>query len=279
MIRIIVDSGASVRQDEKVKYGIDILPLRIEIKDKEYLDGIDITADNLYDILDDAKELPKTSLPSLGEAEELVQGYLDDGDEVLIITISSYISGTYQSLRMLFEDNPKVLVYDSWLVVGGIRFLLEEAIKYRNTSLEKIKEQLDLLRPRIVEMGIPSTLDYLLAGGRLSKAEWMVGTLFTIRPVVSLKAGQVNVVAKKHGLKHCMHALIDCMQESGFDKERGLLPSYTHTKENAEKLMELISEEDKTHIKFYDDIAPSIACHIGPEGCGLVYVEALKEEN
>lgn len=273
MLRIIVDSGASIRQEEKAKYNLDILPLRINIDDKEYLDGIDLTADNLYTMLDD-KHLPKTSLPSLGEAEDLIQSYLDRGDEVLVITISSYISGTYQSLKMLFEDNPHVLVYDSWLVVGGIRFLVEEAIKYRDTDLQTIKAKLDDLRPRIVEMGIPSTLDYLLAGGRLSKAEWMIGSLFTIRPVVSLKAGQVNVVAKKRGLKHAMHALIDEMQKTGYDKNYGLLPSYTKTKENAIKLMEHLSEEERQDILFYDDIAASIACHIGPDGCGLIYVEA-----
>lgn len=112
MLRIFVDSGSSIKQEEKEQYGVEILPLHITLGDKEYLDGIDLSMDVFYKALIDEKLFPTTSLPSLGEAEERVNTYTQQGDDVIIITISSGISGTYNTLKMLFAENSKVKVID-----------------------------------------------------------------------------------------------------------------------------------------------------------------------
>ena len=113
MLRILVDSGSSIKQEEKEQYGVEILPLHITLGNQEYSDGIDLSMDVFYKALIDEKLFPTTSLPSLGDAEELVNGYTQQGDDVIVLTISSGISGTYNTLEMLFADNPKVRVIDS----------------------------------------------------------------------------------------------------------------------------------------------------------------------
>ena len=117
----------------------------------------------------DSSQFPKTSLPPLGETRELVDSYISQGDEVLIITISSGISGTYQATKMLFDEYENVTVFDSRLAVAGIRILVEEAKRYENETMEFVVDKLEQLVPRIVIAAVPETLDYLLAGGRLSK--------------------------------------------------------------------------------------------------------------
>ena len=97
MLRIIVDSGSSIKEAEKEKYGVDILPLGVQIGEDSYQDGQTLTVDNFYDRLRASKSFPKTSLPSLMDARELVKRYIAQVDHVLIITISSGISGTYNS--------------------------------------------------------------------------------------------------------------------------------------------------------------------------------------
>jgi len=271
-MKIIVDSGSSIKQEEKEFYGVDILPLRVQIGDNSFQDSIDLTADNFYEYLR-TDEFPKTSLPSLAEVEELVEGYTSKGEDVLLITISSGISGTFQTFYAMFQDNPNVLVYDSKLAVGGIRFLVEEALRYQDCSLEVVKEKLDALIPRIMIMAIPNTLDYLLAGGRLSKASWMLGSLLSIRPIIGFVDGKVTVLAKKRGNKHGMEEILDTMNRVGVDPTFGIIASYTKVRENVDKLIAMADESVRALVKIYDNLAPSIACHWGPEAFGFIFVK------
>ena len=117
--------------NEKEQYGIDILPIQLQMGDDSFLDGVNLSTDEFYRRLKDSRQFPKTSLPSLEETQKLVDFYTSQGDEVLIITISSGISGTYQAIKMLFDEYENVEVFDSKLAVGGIRFLVEEAMEYK----------------------------------------------------------------------------------------------------------------------------------------------------
>ena len=137
MLRVFVDSGSSIKQEEKELYNVEIIPLKILLGDKEYLDGIDLSMEIFYKELIDNKEFPKTSLPSLVELEEKVTGYTDSGDDVLIITISSGISGTYNAMRLLFQENERVKVIDSKTAVGGIRILVDEVNRHRDETLHE----------------------------------------------------------------------------------------------------------------------------------------------
>ena len=130
MIKVFADSGCSIKKDELEKYGVEILPLKILLGDKEYLDGVDLDMDVFYHELIDFKQFPKTSLPSLEEAENRVNQWVDKGYDVLVLTISSGISGTNNALKMIFNGNDKVRVIDTKTAVGGMRILIREINKY-----------------------------------------------------------------------------------------------------------------------------------------------------
>ena len=276
MLRIIVDSGSSIKQEEREKYGVDILPLRVQMGEDSFLDGVDLSVDEFYDRLINLNEFPKTSLPSLEDAQNLVEGYTEQGDEVLIITISSGISGTFQTLRMLFEENEKVTVFDSQMAVGGVRFLVEEARKYENEPMEVIVEKLDALVPRIVTAAIPETLDYLLAGGRLSKLSWMLGTMLSIKPVIGFVESKVTVLVKKRGLKQAMKQIVELAVADACDPEYGIIASYTYNRANVEEVIKMSPPEIQQMVKVYDNLIPSIACHWGPNAFGYIYVKGNK---
>lgn len=273
MLRIIVDSGSSIKQDEREKYGVDILPLRVQMGQDNFLDGVDLSVDEFYDRLINLNEFPKTSLPSLEDAQKMVEAYTEQGDEVLIITISSGISGTYQTMKMLFDENDKVTVFDSQMAVGGVRFLVEEARKYEQDGMEVILEKLDALVPRIVTAAIPETLDYLLAGGRLSRLSWMLGTVLSIKPVIGFIDSKVSVLVKKRGMKQAMRQIVDMALEDKCDPEYGIIASYTYNKENIDKVIAMSPVEIQNMVKEYDNLIPSIACHWGPNAFGYIYVK------
>ena len=275
MLRIVVDSGSSIKQDEREKYGVDILPLRVQMGEDSFLDGVDLSIDEFYDRLINLKEFPKTSLPSLEDAQNLVESYTNQGDDVLIITISSGISGTFQTMRMLFEENDKVTVFDSQMAVGGIRFLVQEARKYEKEGMNVIVEKLNALVPRIVTAAIPETLDYLLAGGRLSKLSWMLGTMLSIKPVIGFVETKVTVLSKKRGLKQAMKQIVDMAVEDHCDPEYGIVASYTYNKANIDQVIQMSPAEIQQRVNVYDNLIPSIACHWGPNAFGYIYVKGV----
>lgn len=273
MRRIIVDSGSSIKRDEKERYGVDILPIRLQMGEESFFDGVDITTDEFYNRLKDKSQFPKTSLPSLEEIQNMVDRYSEQGDEVLIITISSGISGTYQTMKMLFDEYENVEVFDSKLAVGGIRFLVEEALRHENEPMNVVIEKLNALLPRIVIAAVPETLDYLLTGGRLSKSSWMMGKLLSIIPIIGFTDGKVDVLSKKRGLKQAKKTLVEMIQKDQADISRGIIASYTYNKGNIDEVIQMLPDEYQNAVSVYDDLSLSIACHWGPNAFGFIYVK------
>ena len=273
MRRIFVDSGSSIKIDELEKYNVELIPLKILIGEKEYLDdGIDLPMDKFYELLTSEKTFPKTSLPQLDLVEKRVTDYTNNGDEVIIITISSKISGTYNSFKLLFEDNKNVLVVDSMCAVGGIRLIVDFLNKNKDKSLEEIPSLLDSFIPRIHVMAIPETLSYLLKGGRLSKAEWLLGSILQIKPTIGFKDGKVRVLAKNRGLKKAMKDVVAQLDELKCDPEYDIIASYTYDKKNVLDLIDMTDEKYKSQIRVFDNLDPAVACHWGPNAFGFIFV-------
>lgn len=274
MLRLLVDSASSIKQDEKERYGVEILPLKILLGGREYMDGIDLSMSAFYTALIDEKQFPKTSLPSLADAEKRVQDYLDDGDEVMILSLSSGISGTYQALRMHFADEPRVRVIDTKTAVGGIRILVGEINKMKGEPLDAIERAVLELIPRIRVIAIPDTLEYLMRGGRLSRSAWALGSLLQLKPLISLDStdGKVKVLCKERGRRNAMQKLASLLREMECDTRYPIVPSYTYKKENLEQLIALTDEAYRHQMLEYDELDPAIACHWGPNAFGYIFV-------
>ena len=270
MIKIFVDSGSSIRQLNAEKFNVEILPLKILMGDVEYSDGVDLSMENFYNILINDGIFPKTSLPNLDDAFNRVNKFVDDGYEVIIITISSGISGTFNALKMLFSGNPKVRVIDSLNAVGGVQILVKEANKYLDKSLDFVEEKLSSLAKRITTLAVPETLDYLRKGGRLSATGYAAGKLLHIKPIILLN-NTVSVASKTIGIKSAMKYLVKSLEDC--DVNYPIIPSYTYNDDN---LNELISKTPSEYVNVMtekDNIAPAIACHWGPNAFGYIYVE------
>ncbi len=275
MIRVLVDSGSSIKQEEKEKLNVDILPLKILMGETEYLDGVNLSIDEFYKIFIGEKIFPKTSLPSLEMAQNMIKKFIEMGDEVIVLPISSKISGTYSSLKMLFSEEPKVRVIDTRSAVGGIRILVEEINKYRDKSLDFVEKKVNELIPRLKVIAIPESLEYLYKGGRLSKAAYLAGNLMNIKPLISLDSisGEVKLVGKVRGLKKAMKEIVERLYETGHDPEYKIVPSYTYNKDNLDELIEMTDPKYREYMGEYDNLDPALACHWGPNAFGYIWVE------
>lgn len=273
MRRIFVDSGSSIKVDELEKYNVELIPLKILIGEKEFFDdGIDLTIDKFYQLIEKEEEFPKTSLPRLDLVEERVNAYTNAGDEVIIITISSKISGENNALKLLFEDNKNVLVLDSKCAVGGIRLIVDFLNRNKDIPFNQIEKKVDEFIPKIQIMAIPETLRNLLRGGRLSKTEWLLGSILQIKPTIGFKGGKVKVLSKNRGIKKAMKEVVSMLEALDCDTSYDIIASYTYNKTNVDDLIQMTPDKYKEAIRVYDNLDPAIAVHWGPNAFGFVFV-------
>ena len=182
MLRIVTDSSAEISQEEAKRLGIEVLPLTICFGDKTYRDGIDITPQQFYERLVSSDEFPRTSQLSFDELSSLFADAKSKGEEVLVLPISSALSGSYEwAVRAAQESSyDKIHVYDGKCTTYMLEILVREAVRLRDKPASEVIAALDELRPRIALLAALDTLEYLKRGGRINKP------IASIRPIPSL---------------------------------------------------------------------------------------------
>ena len=218
-VRIIVDSASDMRAATAAEQGLVFASLKTILAGTEYRDGIDITPDTFYDKLKANKELARTSQVNVGEFQEFFKAAVDEGDEVLVITISSGLSGTYQSAKIAAADfQGKVFVVDSLSATAGEQVLIAHAVKLRDEgkSAAEIFAELDVLRHKARLLLRVETLEYLKRGGRISKTAAFVGGMLHFMPVLTLNwEGKLETVGKARGVKMSHKMVNDAIVAAG----------------------------------------------------------------
>lgn len=218
MIQIITDSTSDITTEEAQKYNITVLPLTVRFGTEEYLDGQTITPKEFYEKMIESDELPKTSQVTPFVYEEAYLKAYNNGDDILVITVSSKLSGCYQSAinaSLAFGD--RVSIVDSDLATIGEKALVLKAIKLRDEgySLKEITEKLTEAKKHLHFIALLNTLEYLRKGGRISAAAAIAGMIIGIKPVISFKDGAIEVIGKARGSKTGNNMLIKFVQEHG----------------------------------------------------------------
>lgn len=232
-VRIVSDSACDISQSEAKELNITILPLKTLIDGVEYLDGVTITTQEFYDKLETCKELPTTSQVCPAEFEEVFRPAVENGDEVVVVSIAGKLSGTMQSAVIAAADFPgKVWIVDSESVTIGQRILIMYAVGLRDKGLSgrEIAEELNRIKSRVCLLARVDTLEYLVRGGRLSKTAGFAGAVLNIKPVLSVEDGEVKVIGKARGSRQGDNMLTEFMkQKGGVDFNLPVMLAYSGT--------------------------------------------------
>lgn len=279
MIRIITDSAADFEPAELERLDITCIPLNVRFGDVEYQENINLSKPLFYELLLSNQELPKTSQAAPQVLMDLFEQARDSGDEAIYITISSGISGTYQTACMTRDtvDCPDCHVLDSRNATGGQRQLVEYAAKLRDEgcTASQIVEKVGALRDRIVLYACIDTLEYLYKGGRISQTAYTLGSLAQIKPIIRVdEQGGIAVPSKAMGMRKGMDLLCKRLQTQLPDPDFPLYVMYTNNRSVAETLasrIRLLGYEipDERII----GVGAAIGAHVGPDACGIVYIE------
>ena len=229
-VRIITDSTADIRP--ALVGEIPFVPLTIRFGDKEYADGVNMSRKEFYEQLAVCTDLPTTSQPSPDTFARAYEEAVQAGDDVIIITISSKLSGTCQSANiaaMDFDEN--VYVVDSENATIGAGILAERAKQLADSgmSAQDIVDVLNKEKKEICLVAALDTLEFLKRGGRLSKAAAFAGSMLNIKPLITVADGEIKVIGKARGTKQANTMLNKEVEKAGVDFTRPVLAGYTGT--------------------------------------------------
>ena len=214
-VRIIVDSSTDV--SEKYREKIQFVPLTVRFGDKEYLDGVELSKHQFYEMLVESDVLPTTSQATPAAFEKVFREVAAAGDSAVVITLASQLSGTSQSARIAAEDYDNIYVVDSGSVTLGTGILAEYALRCACSGMEasRIAELLEKKKEDVCLIAMLDTLEYLKKGGRISAAVAFAGGLLNIKPVVNVKDGVIHMLGKARGSKQGSNLLAQEIGKTG----------------------------------------------------------------
>ena len=280
MVQIITDSAADLERWEYEKMGVTCIALRVAFGDAEYQENVDLDKNKFYELLLGSEEFPKTSQASPAVLEGLFAEAKVRGDEAVYITLSSALSGTYQTACMVLEDAEYEggYVFDSRNATGGQRMLVEYACRLRDQgkNAAQIVAGLESIRDRIELYACVNTLEYLHKGGRISHAVYTLGNLAQIKPIISVDTeGKVTLPGKVMGMRKGMDFLCKRLSARMPDGEHPLYVMYTNNRSVGEQLAQrLASQGWEIPADRIIQVGAAIGAHVGPDACGIVYVGA-----
>ncbi|MCM1065691.1 MAG: DegV family protein [Eubacterium sp.] len=276
MVKIITDSCSDIVDNKRED--LLILPITITFDSKEYQDGIDLSHREFYEKLIESDELPATSQIPPSVFEEAYKAALEQGDEVIVITISSKLSGTYQSANIGAENHREsVYIVDSENASLGERILVEYALRLKDQGLsaKEIVKNLEKEKKNIRLIALLDTLEYLKKGGRISKAAAAAGSLLSIKPVIAIQGGEVVVLGKARGSKQGNNLLAEeIARANGVDYDMPFILAYTGLTDVV--IQKYIDDHENLWKGIVDRPIPAsvggaIGTHIGPGAIGIAF--------
>lgn len=274
-IKIIADSTLDLPISLIREKDIDVLPLLINFGEESYLDGVEINTHEMLERIDKENILPTTAQITPNRFEDVFKKYLNEGYKIVALTLSSEMSGTYQSacIAKNMLETEDVVVIDSKNVTSGLGLLVLKACEFRDNgdSIFEIEEKIKNIIPKIKSSLGFESLENLVRGGRLSKTAGTIGSVLGLRLILEVKEGKMAVKDKVRGSKKALKRIISDFENGNVDFNSPIV------------LLEILNEEIYTGLKNYFEekniqyvdakVGCTVGIHSGTRACGIFFIE------
>jgi DegV family protein with EDD domain len=277
-VKIVTDSLSDITGDIAEGLGITVVPVYVRFGEEVYRDRVEITTDEFYHRLVHGSTWPTTTQPSPGDFVDVYNRLSSETDEILVVTLSSKLSGTYESAlhaKSMVERECRIEVIDSMTVVMGLGLIVISAAKAVQAGAS-LGEVVDLVRramPRSHAIMSFDTLKYLAKGGRIGKARGLLGSLLSVKPILTMRDGEVAPLTRVRSRTAGMDYLYDFV--AGFSRIEELAVEHATTPDDAETLVERLSSVFSKERIYKSTVSPVIGTYVGPH---VLSVSVLEKE-
>lgn len=276
-VRIVTDSTSDLPPALAQELGISVVPLSVVFGEDVYKENIDITPDLFYDKLTKSKVLPTTSAPSVGDFLEVYREALKETDEIVSIHLSGKLSATYnnacQAAAVLADEGARIDVIDSEAVSLGVTYMAAAAANAARNggTVEEIRKLVEGMIPRLHIYILLDTLEFVRRGGRIGRARAFLGTIMRVKPILSIRDGEVHPEERVRTRAHALDRMFQLSTSFPVIEEIGV--AYSTNAEEAEAMLKRLQEALPGVRTQTLRLGPVVGVHGGPGVLGIGILE------
>ena len=276
-VKVVTDSLSDITSDIAGELGITVVPVYVRFGEEVYRDRVEITTEEFYRRLVHDTAFPSTTQPTPKDFLDVYARLAEEADEILVITLSSKLSGTYQSAlqaKDMFEGKCRIEVIDSQLVIMGLGLVVIAVAKAVQAGAN-LDEAAALVRRAMTQahsVMLLDTLKYLAKGGRIGKAQGLLGSLLSVKPILTLKDGEVSPLTRVRSRVAGTDYLYSVV--AGFSHIEGLAVEHAMTPDEADKLVERLGSVFPREQIYISTVSPVIGTYVGPQVLSVSVLEA-----
>jgi len=278
-VRVVTDSTADIPRSYVEELGITVVPLNVHFGDKVYLDFVELTSSNFYELLRKSPEHPRTSQPSPGDFAKVYEELSRDGSAIVSVHLSAELSGTYQSAvmaREMLADKP-IEVIDSRLasMAFGLPVIAGARAAREGRSLEEVVAVIRNAMAKMQVVFAVDTLEYLARNGRIGRAQALLGTLLSVKPLLTLEEGVVTPLEKVRGERKVIPRMVEIMGERLTPEGGAPVVSIVHADcpDRAEALRAAVEEAYHPREVIVGGLGAVIGTHVGPGTSAVLWYQ------
>ena len=279
-VKIITDSLSDITSDIAESLGITIVPLTVLFGHDSFLDRVTITTDEFYHRLTHENIWPTTTQPPPGTFADVYDKLAKEADEILVVTVSAKLSGTFESAlnaKNLIKGKCRIEIINSQTVAMGLGLIVIAAAKKAQAGAD-LNELTDLVRSAISRSQVIAyfdTLKYLAKGGRIGKAQGLLGPLLSVKPILTVRDGEVAPLTRVRAQVAGMDYLYNFV--AGFPNIEELAVEHSTTLDEADKLVERLSSIFPKERIYRSTISPVLGTYAGPNALAVTVLATEKE--
>jgi DegV family protein with EDD domain len=278
-VKIVTDSLSDIEADLAAKLDVTVVPLTVIFGHEQYLDRVTISAEQFYDRLINGNVWPTTTQPTPAAFAKVYEELSKEADEILVVTLSSRLSGTYESAlgaRSMAKTEARIEIIDSRTVAGGLGLIVSSAsrVAREGANLDQLVKHVRRAMERVHFMAYFDTLTYLAKGGRIGKAKELLGSVLSIKQILTVKDGEMAPLTRKRSLSAGLDYLYSVM--SSYPDAEEMAVEHTTAKDVADEFTARLSSFYPEEKIFRSSVSPVLGTYGGPGAMAVTVLAADK---
>lgn len=282
MLRIVTDGSADMPEKWRGEYQIDVMPLKVCLGGKIYTQGVDLSSDAFYRLIQERHEIPKTSLPSPEQVIEFYRSIAKCGETILSIHVAKKLSGTFDAFQMAAHElvnEYQIYLIDSGAGSAGLGFMCREARRMWQSgiSIDRIVARLNSVRDRLAISFTVNSLEFAHLSGRINALQSALSSLLNIKPIIVLRDGLLEMTEKVRTRHRSLDRIVELVQERIGQQRIDLAIVHAADPEMAKEMLEKARRAFNVRDFILTDLSIPVASHLGPGTIGIVAYPVSEE--